>query len=162
MKKIILGSAITLACISSVYAAPEKTLGGIKQNIQVCLTVEGSTAADGFQAGFVSHDFFDHKRFTQTIRNGQQCVNHIYKHGPKNIKLVVKNPYSNSTNPRFIKIIPDATCSFMKNAGRSGEFESNYIRLSGSAETLGVKLVQMAPQDDFRYVYGMSCSHATA
>lgn len=154
MKKIIVGSVLSLALITTAQASENQALGGIKQTVQVCLNVEGS-ANDGFSAGFVSSDFFDHTRHTATLRNGRNCVSHQYNHGPKNIK--VSAVVARDDRGSFIKFEPDASCAFMKKV-HDGHFESGYIRVVKPAETFDIKLTQLAPQDGYRYVYGMSCS----
>ncbi|MBA3661392.1 MAG: hypothetical protein H0W64_06670 [Gammaproteobacteria bacterium] len=125
------------------------------QRIMLCTNVSDNTSPHSYQSWFVSSDVFDASH-TIDIKNGQKCVEHIYKHGPKNIKLGVEVKDGDAVND--VKFVPDASCAFLYSEN-SGRFLSDYQVTSQHAETWNINLVQSAPENGFKYVYKMNCAH---
>lgn len=105
---------IALACFaftSTLMAA---------QKVTVCLEAQG-LAPHQFETGFVSSDIFDRGNYID-VQNGQtRCVSHIYKNGPKNLKISVK------AAKKEIILFPDESCSYME-MKKTNHVESNYLR----------------------------------
>lgn len=113
MKKItILLSAIIST--SAFASHPEK--------VTMCLDVRTNYNNHEFYAKFVSSDYFD-SGSSITSSNGQKCISHTYKSGPKNIILVL-----NALTSEALTITTSNCRSLYPFAANPNNFMSGYLR----------------------------------
>lgn len=158
MKKIAF-LMLPLLASTSLYASPSNTMGNMKQNIKVCVNVEGDPAADGFYAGFVSSDVFNLTRTTDVVTYGYTCIDHTYYFGPKNIKVILQGAYPHTQ--RFIQIFPDNSCTYMQLQDGEKQFESNFMPTQAQSELWSFYLKQIPAGPGYRYAYQMRCEHTS-
>lgn len=128
------------------------------QRIMLCMDVNANSSPFYYKAWFVSSDVFDARHSTELL-NGHKCVEKIYKHGPKNIKLGVEVKDGASVND--VKFVADESCPFLFSEA-SGRFLSDYQPTTKHAETWNISLSQASPENGFRYVYKLHCSHMSS
>lgn len=125
-----------------------------KQDINLCLTVNGDSSPLSFEGRFYSSDLFDSGTYINRISTGKQCAHHLYKHGPKSITLSVRSNLANDD----VLLIPNASCNYVKNNnGVPGWLISSYQKTSTPSVTWSLILTQGAPVGMYKYVYYMDC-----
>lgn len=147
--------------LSLLFLISTGAIASIKQNVQVCLSVEGP---DAFAAAFKSSDIFDFGTDTGAVTNGQRCVEHTYNHGPKNIKLYL---YSKSGYYDAVVILNES-CSYMYYRNDDAvTFASDYQGTSSPSQRWYFSLTPHAAHDwnayaGKRQVYQLNCRQASA
>lgn len=146
-KKMILASAFWLLS-NAVYA-------GFAQEATFCLEIKDNTSPYVFYGSFVSSDFFDDKHFVGKMRNGKNCVTHLYHHGPKKYKLAL---YFVGTADGWahVSITPDSSCGYLRNVSKI--LESTFQKTGKAKETWEFVLHQTKANHD-SFTYQLSCMH---
>lgn len=143
MKKYLIFAFILLVTLGSTASF------AIQQKIKVCLIVADNPERTSFYAGFKSSDLFEIRRNTKGVSNGVDCIERIYKYGPKNISLTL------SANNDMVTIVPDASCDFMYNTA-SSRLKSSWI---GTAQTNEAWVFTVTQSSCYENVYDLKCAH---
>lgn len=144
------------ACVllASLIASP--SYASYPQNVQICLSVTGNTSPNTFTAGFKSSDIFDGGNYVNSIFNGENCVTHTYRRGPKDLRFEVKMERIFRDGSSLITI--DNSCSFLRNV-ESDELISDFQGTGNSNESWNFSIVQEPMVNGFKYNYVLKCQH---
>lgn len=126
-----------------------------KQHIRYCFNVVGNVSSSVFLSGFKSSDIFDFGTFTRLISNGKECVEHIYKKGPKKIRFYI-NFTGHDTSYSFI---PDSACYRIARIA-IGRMATSYVKTTHSNEAWDFNLIQMPPKNG-KYAYRLICKRTS-
>ena len=102
------------------------------QEVKLCLRVLANDTQPpiSFVAKFISEDHPDQIN-KLLVDSGEECAQHIYKHGPKNIRVGLASVIDGI--PANLRINPSASCWFL--SGPDNNLESPYFHTRNARET---------------------------
>lgn len=148
-----------LALIVSLFLSTN-TFAGFEQTVDICGTLEEEIPNSVLAMSFRSTDIYELPK-NLNIYNGISCMNVVYHHGPKNIKMNIElNKLADQRTHADVYIVPDSNCGFLvRNADNNGF--NGKVSTSAHHESFGFKLKQSPGSPDNLFIYRMSCEHSS-